>query len=174
VNMQSALTGTSAPNAVWTGTSQKRISAHVRWIPNEDANHLSPGEMSLLAQRAVLGYTNGIGIDLSTLWEVIPWSWLIDWCSDVGSYLSAKRNIIPATLQGVYIMEETVTRWTTPRLAWWSATNGIMDAGSFTRTQKKRYANVGIAPTAHFPFLNGNQVGILASLSVTRRRGVAS
>lgn len=165
LTMQSVVASTDTPKGLWTGNTTTEIRAHIRWNAGTDADHLmAPDEMRELAIRSVLGLT----VDPSTLWEAIPWSWLIDWGSSVGNYLKSKRNIIPATLSGVWIMENSRTEWTCPPDTFGGG-DGKMQAGTFYRWSKSRSGSVPVTPTAHFPFLNGRQVGILASLAVTRR-----
>lgn len=135
------------------------IRCHVRWIPQVNFGRLSLTDRQRLAFRAALGLT----VDRSTLWEALPWSWLIDWCSTAGNYFQATRNIIPAILSHVSVMRETRTEW-------------VGDpGGGFNPPQRvkvirhsKTRALSFVAPTAHFPFLNGTQMGIVASLAVTR------
>lgn len=142
-------------------TTSLSIKAHCRWLPAGDCGVLArPKDARALAQRAVLGLTG----DMSTAWELIPWSWLIDWGTDIGQYFSAHRNIIPATLSDVSVMRHTrtVAEWGGKAQDDWSC-SGIR----YTRENKTR-ATSFVAPTAHIPFLNGTQMGIVASLAVTR------
>lgn len=137
------------------------IKAHCRWMPAGDCLSLaSPMATRDLARRAVLGLT----IDNSTLWELIPWSWLIDWGTDLGQYFAAHRNLIPATLSDVSVMRHTrtVAEWPGKSQDDWSC-SGIR----YVRENKTR-ATSFVAPVAHLPFLSANQVGIVASLAVTR------
>lgn len=140
------------------------VGAHCRWIPTTDLTHLDPGEMRRLARKAVLGLT----VDLKTAWELIPWTWLIDWGTNIGNFLAANRNVVPAALGSVFI-----TRRTRSTFSYDPQT--ITDLG---RTWKlgscevlhltKNRSTAGVLPTAQFPFLSGNQLGILASLAITR------
>lgn len=139
----------------------RKIRGHIRWFPAIDVAHLSQPEMSALARDAVLGYT----IDFATLWEAMPWSWLIDWGSNIGDFLKANRNIIPAICSDVRIIKQTSTEHTNPSIR---VNQHVMSAVRMKYSRKERYV-ASVLPTAHFPFLSGNQVGILASLYVTRR-----
>jgi hypothetical protein len=47
---------------------------------------------------------------LVTFWELMPWSWLIDWCTSYGDILAATRNAIPVTWSKVAIMRETISK----------------------------------------------------------------
>lgn len=138
-----------------------QVKAHCRWLPTAEMGSLtSSNEVRDLARRAVLGLT----IDSSSLWELIPWTWLIDWGTNFGQYLSAHRNIVPAILSDVSVMRHTRT----------VAECDPIDLGSVQMTgikyirENKTRATSFVAPTAHFPFLSGQQVGIVASLAVTR------
>jgi hypothetical protein len=144
-----------------TRTTSQRISAFLTWLPEGDLSGLGMHETLRLAMRSVLGLT----IDAKTLWEVLPWSWLIDWGSNVGNFFAANRNIIPATLSGVHIMRETQTRILGRGVSF--GANGAMSPVYAEVTSKSRQPSF-IAPVAHFPILSGNQMGILASLAVTR------
>lgn len=139
------------------------VRAHTRWrAASGMSQYRSPASMRALARRALLGLT----VDFSTLWEAMPWSWLIDWGSNIGTYLKANRNIVPATLTEVSVMRHTRTNWWTYS---WGPSNGLsMTPFQFTRESKVRVLSHA-SPTAHLPFLSGRQVGILASLAVLRR-----
>jgi hypothetical protein len=136
-------------------TTVQIVRAHLRWFPDGSYGSLSTSDRQRLALRSVLGLTG----DLATLWEIIPWSWLIDWGSNVGQFFGATRNIIPATLSGVHIMRETLSRFET--------SGGINSPIRVSLHSKSRNPSF-IAPVAHFPFLTAGQMGILGSLAVTR------
>lgn len=143
----------------WTDTvyqtTTQNVRAHVRWLPEGNYRTLSSSDRQRLALRSALGGT----FDSSTVWETIPWTWLIDWCSTAGEYFSANRNIIPATLSGVHIMRETRSEFTTM-----GGINSPIKVVLVDRTRNPSF----VAPTAHFPFLGAGQMSILASLAVTR------
>jgi len=144
-------------NARAHGLTSFTKKVHCRWLPTSDLSKVyTPDQMRLLIQRAVLGGT----IDLSTVWQIIPWSWLIDWGANLGTFLRANRNIIPAQLTTCVVMLETKTVWQCPDVLQGSTK---MDSIEITRRSRTR-TTVSPSITAQFPFLDGNQVGILASL----------
>jgi len=137
------------------------IRAHCRWIPDDACDVLSsPAAVRALARRAVTGGT----LDASTMWQIMPWSWLLDWCGTVGQYFAAHRNIIPATLSDVAVMRHTRTSWSWPGKNY----DDVTCSGINVIREDKTRATSFVAPVAHFPFLTGNQLGILASLFATR------
>lgn len=144
------------------GTTTQNVRVHCRWLPDGTTDLSAPSSMRALARRAVLGLT----LDQSTLWEAMPWSWLVDWCGNVGEFFKAHRNIVGATLSDVSVMRHTRTEW-----SWEGWTDGVARITPITAIREsKQRATSFVAPTAHFPFLNGNQMGILASLAITRSR----
>lgn len=144
-------------NRVFEGNTVVKVKAHCRWKPVGDLTPLqSPASMRALARKAVLGLT----VDQSSAWELLPWSWLIDYASNVGQYFAAQRNIVPAQLTGVHVMRHTRTTWTCPG-------QYPMTGINFERETKSRKASF-VAPVAHFEVLNSKQMGILASLMITR------
>lgn len=147
----------------FTVVTNVRCSTHIRWKPNNRVPLPStPREIRALASRAA----HGITIDFSTLWEIMPWSWLIDYVSNTSEYLIASRNLIPISLLGVHPMKHTTTRW--------QCDPTTITFGSFTGCTSERETKTRstsfVAPVAHLNFLNGNQMGILAALAATRLR----
>lgn len=156
-------TGSTLVHSLLTTKSRRLVGGHVRWKPSVSVKHLSPHAVRMKAMRAVLGLT----IDFSTVWQRIPWSWLIDWSSTIGDYLAANRNIIPAYPSSISITRHTRTVLTGTGTTFLSG-GGTLTPFLFEKETKDR-SPTSLLPTAHFPFLSGNQMGILASLYVTRR-----
>lgn len=93
------------PNSVYYRkdiTSRVKVTGHVKWKPTTTAPKTDQ-ELINLARRAAFGLT----IDPATAWELIPFSWLVDWFSSVGDFLAAQRNIIPAVPTDLVIMRHT-------------------------------------------------------------------
>lgn len=138
------------------------VHGFVRWFPapgfpNTDASLLSA------ARRAVFGLT----IDGATAWELIPFSWLIDWYGSIGTYLMATRNIIPCSHSIPLVMPhyklKTSTRSIVFDVPWLSCSSYVE-----TQEYKNRALAVASPLTARLPFLTGRQLSILASLFVVR------
>lgn len=144
------------------GNTTVKVRAHCRWIPDSTLQLLSDKAVVKLAKRALLGLT----FDASSMWELFPWTWLIDWCTDIGKFLQSRRNIVPATLQSVSVMQHFETSW---RMAGKSSSSFTQTKFALDRTTKSRRP-ASVYPSAHFPFLDEKQMGILGSLYVLRRR----
>jgi len=154
-------------------TEAVRLRVHCRWIPNGDyVGHTpSPEIVRAWAARSALGLT----VDASTLWEITPWSWLVDWFTSTGDYLSATRNIVPAVLMGVYPMTHTITDWHCPGYpitAWWDSTlqTGYLESARLKKRTKTRRSSFISPFAARLPFLSGQQMSIAAAIAATRNR----
>nr|UJQ85851.1 MAG: hypothetical protein 1 [Leviviridae sp.] len=141
--------------------SSRVIKGHCRWLATADLSKMPSREAVDKIRRSLLGIT----IDASTVWELIPFSWLIDWGFNIGAYLKANRNIIPARLDYVTIIEHSVHR-----AEFGPMTSGAhtMSAGYWKKEVKRRYRQT-VFPTAHFPFLSESQVGIVAALAILNK-----
>jgi hypothetical protein len=153
-------------NKPFFANTKEVVKAHTRWLPSGDFRRLDSHHLRLLTHQVMLGMKDGrVQWDLAALWQIIPWSWLIDWGADVSAYFKANRNIVNATFAGVTVMRETSTEYTEP--GHW-VQGCYFEPTRITRVTKRRN-RVSLSPTAQFPLLNGNQMGILASLAVLRR-----
>lgn len=150
----------------------KRTTRHywgyIRWTATPDFNksNLAYADPSLeyLARRAVLG-TN---IDIVTLWNAVPWTWLADWFGNIGNYLEGNRSLIPVTPSTPRLCKTTTTEElyviNTSTIGY---TKGQMPVTRKRVTKVRTIASASL-PSAHLPLLTGRQLGILASLAILR------
>lgn len=96
-------------------------------------------------------------------WDLVPWSWIVDWFYDVGTFMLQHSMTIPASPTDVCVM----TRYTT-NTQWGPAATAFGPwSGSATRTVKTRaVGSSGV--TATLPHLDGNRLSILGALFVQR------
>jgi hypothetical protein len=141
-----------------TCVTRQLVSGYIKWYPQRNSWPTNGAEIRNLAKRAILGLT----VDPSTFWELIPFSWLVDWCSSAGTFLMSTRNIIPATHSPVQVMCTTQSEWTFP-----SVTNqwGVMSSGRSLVDSKSRNLT-SPAISAHLPVLSNGQLSILGSIGV--------
>lgn len=136
----------------------------IRWRPTS-LPPTTERKYAELARRAVLGLT----IDFNTAWQLLPWSWLVDWFSSSGDYLIANRNLVPAKAQDACVMTRSETVWAFTRNTDnmnWSGGNAIARL-----TTKQRQVNVVPTLVADLPFLHARRLSILGSLAVLRTGG---
>jgi hypothetical protein len=156
-------------------TTHGKVWGFVRWKPSAHFPDSSE-ERARLARRAVLGLT----VDFSTAWNLMPWSWMIDWCSSVGNFLMARRNIIPCYHDIPQIMThlQTQTIWTPGSNGYgtfphnFAPTYVQKNFGSYATTKEtKDRARASATLDAHMPGLSLRQLSILGSLGISKYRG---
>lgn len=133
------------------------------------------------AVRSVLREFTGASISgrtATTIWNSIPWSWLIDYFLHVGDFLEAYSGNIPFRPTDVCVMHQVdcVARaaevlpgtqvGTYPDTSFSCVLGQV---GHFSYHAKYRQPYNSLRPTYRFtPFLTGRQSGILASLVLSR------
>ena len=165
-------TGDSLTAKVDTYTHSRRWGT-IRWVPTSlpivPAN--SP-DYDRYVRSLVLGLNNpfrdgGVSSYGLQAWNAIPWTWLIDWFVNVGDYLAAYRNVVPASHSVPCIMTQTTTvkRFTrTDTFKEYTGGSGVIGLV----TKKRDLADATL--TAALPFLGARHLSILAALSVQRMR----
>ncbi len=120
-----------------------------------------------------LDYLYGFKPGVDTAWELMPWSWMVDWYSNVGDVL---HNVNAFTADGLvmpygYIM---VTQRRTVSFDWtaYSPINGVNQiipqscAVTYTTMQRRPANPFGFGLS--FDALSGRQLAILAALGISR------
>jgi len=139
------------------------VRGHVRWHATSSLPIGSLEEQEQI-KKALLGLT----VDPLTLYELMPWSWLIDWFSNLGNIVKATRNIIPASHSTPTIMRHTLSTAKQNRVTFTHPSISISPV-SCVAEQKLRQSSVA-SLSAHFGMLEANQMSILASLSILKAR----
>lgn len=153
------------PNPEWLGRYGALLSPVVSLLKMR----------TTMAERLTYGFT--VNDALSTLWELTPWSWLVDWFAGIGNWLDANNNTLPLRVSNICLMR-TLKSETTYRVrpAPYSDTWISIKPGPWTEVEerKERYvlANPDVLPALSLlPALNGGQLSILASLAVVKSYG---
>lgn len=114
------------------------------------------------------------GFSPATLWDMIPWTWLIDYFTNFGDLLEARRGYNHWEFKDLIMMAtstlEDRCEFVTQSYDSLSFSGGIRTFTRKQRTLPDSNPTVGIALT---PILSGNQVALLGSLAVAlyiRRR----
>jgi hypothetical protein len=141
--------------------------AVVRWHP-DSAIPEGDAYRSALARDLAYGLYRGDYLVslLSDIWNLVPWTWLVDWFTNIGDFIDANRNSIPVHHDAVNVME----KWT--NMTRHTVTAPSQLAGTqYTIKGSATWRLLG-SPTlaATMPFLSASQLSILGALSVSRRR----
>lgn len=139
------------------------IRGHVRWRVTDNF-YESEADTRARARDIVLGNV----VDPSTIYELLPWSWLVDYFTNLGSFISAHRNQLDTTHTTPRIMREARTVCSTSDES--TSNSGVKMSPFRGEVVWKTRRVVTAAITARTDFLNPSQWSILASLSVLKSR----
>lgn len=138
-------------------------------LPEADA------DLFWLALRSTYGL-NTYGAFLAA-WELIPWSWLVDWFGNIGNWLGANNNSLPVEIVSMCWMRTSRLITTFSPV---TVPSGYSLSGLFSQwaVSKER---VVLNPTLitmlpslpTIPALSAGQLSILGSLILTSRKGLA-
>lgn len=149
------------------GTSRRKWGTTV-WIPTVPVPRRTRKESLDLAVRL----TFGLDFSFSTMWEAMPWSWFIDWFSNLGDIFAGNRNTVPVRHDGSCVMKHTRTKVTNLALVPHATPGTLSVHGTdFLRETKTRVVVGSALPLPEFdlPLLSGRQLGILASLIAAQK-----
>jgi hypothetical protein len=93
--------------ATYSKSTRVKVWGSVRWYPaNIQLIPTEPADRWLLAVRQVFDLEE---LDGATLWDLIPWSWLIDYFTNIGDLLAASEGRELVVPRDICIMRETTT-----------------------------------------------------------------
>lgn len=149
-----------------TSNSVTKRWATTRWKPMH-GSVLPPTDFEI--QATLLGLdAHGM---LASGWELLPWSWLIDWFTNVGDIIQSSSNQMQAvcTTNLMSTKSQTITSPETV-MVWF---NGLATVSAHTTVIESKTRWPGFAPgnvglSANIPILGTNQLSILSSLFVLR------
>jgi hypothetical protein len=146
-------------------TTKVEVRGHIRWHANFPLR-VSDSELRDTALKAMLGYQ----LDPYTLYELMPWSWFIDYFSNLGNIVKASRNMLTMRHDAVRIMEHrrTISRSLNHDIEVQSG-NQITCTPIFVVNETKTRRIVSpIVFNAQDVVLSGQQLSILGSLAVVK------
>nr|UJQ85706.1 MAG: hypothetical protein 1 [Leviviridae sp.] len=136
------------------------IRGHTRWYPLIGVPR-SDDRIRAAARKAILGHS----LKPSTLYELMPWSWLIDYFSNLGSMIKAHENWLNCRHDIPTIMTYTRTVTSTSNFTS-TAPLTISKFGMERETKTRRL--VAATLSAREPILSDGQASILGSLSIIK------
>lgn len=151
---------------------RKKTWGTIRWKPTAPIPFLPTDEnVNKQVTKLVLGLTpEGMA---KGLWNVIPWTWLLGWFTNVGKALYAHSNTLPAAWsKACFMTSTTATRIAGPVMPTKSTTQNFVEIqGAVILTRKERYVGSGpVLPGFSMPFLDIGRLSVLGSLAVQRLR----
>lgn len=139
-----------------------------------DQGHSYLAKMEYWAELA--DYLLGVNINADTIWELTPWSWLADWFSNTGTFLSnvTALNQDAQVMRYGYVMHscETITSLNVFGMQPRHAPSGYYGPSSFTEqvvvTEKRRTRATPYGFGVDLGSLTPQRWAILAALGLTR------
>lgn len=155
----------------YTVETERRRWATSRWQPTVSSVPKTDAELHKLAVQAVYG----LSANASSAWNLIPFTWLIDWASSVGDYFDAQRNSVGASCGGVCVMTHTKSthRYGKVLLSTGGTWTGVkLPSPKIVVEQKLRSFSAAPSISASLPFITGTKLSILGALGIQRLRGI--
>jgi hypothetical protein len=149
-----------------TALSQIHRSGKAWYSANAHLTGPIPGE-DLELKRLSFQTVYSLNLSPATVWNMLPWSWLIDYFYNVGDVLNAVNGSIPWTCTSMCVM---VRQETTDKLIGVRCPSGVSVNSNavMRRTTLHRKVYVNPTPVVTFrPFLTDGMIGNLASLATS-------
>jgi hypothetical protein len=135
-----------------------------RWLPaSPTVYNPSDDELIRKARQVAAGLTvEGI---YQGLWNVLPWTWLVDWFGGVGEFASSYSNTLPAACTSCTVMLHIQTE---DRYVITSRPTGVTggDGSVFLHTKSRSVGTSSL--TAYLPIISASDLSILSSLFIQR------
>lgn len=150
-------------------TARMQMWGSARWVPSADAvRHLRGASVLNEARRLTFGLNTAGAV--ATVWNLIPWSWLIDWFASVNAMLNATNNSIGLYPEDVCLMRmtELVDVFRPTQVTPWVTVGGL-ERRRAVRKVRFVLSEPSVPTPAFLPLIEGRQLSILAALAVTRR-----
>lgn len=104
-----------------------------------------------------------------TIWNAIPWTWLIDYCFNIGTFIAATRGYLSYDLDNICIMQRSEARYRY-EFVQLNFFEGSIHPGSNLSTEWQRRVYWDPKPGIYLtPILSGKQLSNLVALGVSSR-----
>jgi hypothetical protein len=154
-------------------TYTSKVWGSVQWILDSTTTlPATAPELAMLARRLVFGITSYEA--LNTAWELLPWSWFIDWFAGVGDFISMHNNTVGVTWSKPCIMRTVTCESKYRDIGGGVNSPWFKVIGPYWERQVVKVRYVNITPglpftvTTTLPFLEWKKLSILGSLAVLK------
>lgn len=146
-------------------THKHEYRGYVTWVLNNPGSlPTSPEQLANLASRISFKRE----LDFEVVWDMIPWSWLIDYFTNIGDITSLTNNRLDVHPENVRLMRQSTVSVSTSKSI---DTDAECSPATLTWNTKSRWVPTGIVkPTFYLGALTSSQMGILGALMRSRSR----
>lgn len=170
----SFVTSFYGPNVSCQVSYNKRVECWVSTVYTLDddswLHHPDGGPLDQARAALALGPNQA-----SQIWELMPWTWLINWFSNVGDVFNANQNSLGASCTEACVMKHTwihISDMHITNNAGWTGTSLAQLAPTCDESKTRNvYLNPMPSLSFHLPFLDGGQLSILAALTDSKTWG---
>jgi hypothetical protein len=157
-------------HSTWTRRRIRKYWAVVRWKPFSDVRY-DPDSFEFT--KILLGLKAQAFPE--ALWELLPWSWLIDYFTNVGDLVSLTNNSLQASVTEGVLMKSAYRSINHPPKVWtlhagdnvgYASINNTVNSNEYKTRHLFTQSDLGI--NGSFQFLSGRQLSILNSIAMTR------
>lgn len=150
-------------------TVKRRTWATITWKPTAPPPY-NPYDVRMndYMRNIVLGITpEGL---TKGLWNVIPWTWFLGWFTNIGKYLLANSNTVPASHSEACFMNEKIETYKvkSPQLIGCSNDSFFYAHGQTVKSLKTRIVSGALTPGFNMPFLDMSKLLVLEALAIQR------
>lgn len=160
--------GTGLVSVGLSVTVTKEEWGTIVWRP-KSTSYFIPGDEELNRQvrRLIFGLTvEGMA---KGVWDVIPWTWLLGWFTNVGKLILSTSNTVPASYSEACLMRMVSTSVVADTPVYSGKNYKLSVSGQYSESIKTRLVGTGsILPGFNMPFLDMSRLSVLGSLWIQR------
>nr|UJQ85398.1 MAG: hypothetical protein 1 [Leviviridae sp.] len=152
-------------NVTWFGSSITEYTTE-RWCVGKWNVPHYPYESLSSASKYISGISTSASLDLPTIWDGLPWSWMSDWFFDLGDIIKIHSNRYGITYRSSVWMEHQKAFRRVVPYPYSGLTGGLVE-GLAERKSRTPFLPLTI-PSAKLNWLSAGQLTSLASLFVVK------
>lgn len=107
---------------------------------------------------------------LETAWELLPWSWFVDWFAGVGDVISSFNNSIPLTVSKICLMRtlNSYSKYTITQKPSYISIDGAYGEGEIRKLRYPNLATTYPLELTSLPLVDRGKWSILGSLAILK------